>query len=84
MSTTDLIVAIICTAIISPLVCFAAYLFWKTSYELKKRMRHNEIVAVIKDDWEVKKVITDLIIEKAKSDYTFQQAVVSIVKKERA
>jgi hypothetical protein len=84
MSTSDLILTIIVTAIFSPLICFVVYLSWKTSGEVRKTMRRNEVVEAIKNNWEVKKAITDLIIEKAKNDYLFQQAVVSIVKKERA
>lgn len=75
------VACIIVTAILSPLLCFAIYLFWKGSRDIKKIMRRNEVIDAIKTNWEVQKAIADLIIDKAKSDYQFQQAVVSIIKK---
>ena len=79
----EIICATIATAIISPTVCVLVYIYWKGSREIKKTMRRNELVETIKNDWEVKKAITELIIDKAKTDYQFQQAVVLIMK-ERA
>jgi hypothetical protein len=79
-----IIFTIILTAVFSPLVCFVVYLSWNAQREVKKAIRRNELIEAIKNNWEVKKAITDLIIDKAKNDYQFQQAVVSIVKKERA
>jgi len=81
MSVGDAIFGIIAMAILSPMVCFLVHLYWKGSREIKKTMRRNEVIAGIKADWEVQKAITDLIIEKSKNDYLFQQAVISITKK---
>ena len=71
--------AIILTAILSPLVCFVAYLYWKMSSDLKKTMRKNELVENLKKDYFTRRAIVQLIIENIETDYLFQQAIISLV-----
>jgi len=69
----------ILTAILSPMVCFVAYLYLKARHEVKKVMRRNEMREAIKSDYITQAAITGLIIEKMGNDYVFQQAITTLV-----